>query len=338
MRVGIEISEREIYEIAEILNSNFGREIELEDLLIQALTKNVCSSDIVFLFLQNLEEMKYIKGKKGSLIVNREIGNEDLKNISKNILDKISKLRKLFITPLEVAKFFQCPRRLFLEKVILAKQYKEEKGKTWDGEAIHYSVNIFVKNLTKMQIEQLIEEAAKRTLKKFGRKVTISENEIMDFLERFYELIKKEGFAYILMEKKIESLKTGLIGTPDIVGVKKNEIIPIDIKLGELSEKGVKEEHLLQSIGESILVEEFFRKKVNFSYLIYFTSKSLVKVKVTNEMRKKFFYYKKGIERMCKIGKIPEKGRLSNLERRVCLGCHVKPSCENIEMMRRIGY
>ncbi len=338
MRIGIEACEREIYEICEILNSNLKKEIELEDLLLQALMKNVYSSDIIFLLLQNLEEMGFIKGKKGSLIVDKEIGSEVLKNISKNILSKILKSKKLFVTPLEVAKFFQCPRRLFLEKVILAKQYKEEVGKTWDGEAIHYSVNIFVKNLAKMQVEQLIEEAAKRGLKKFSGKVTISQNEIIDFLERFYELIKKEGFTYILMEKRFESFKVGLIGTPDIVGIKKDEIIPIDIKLGKVSERGVKEEHLLQSIGESILVEEFFRKKVNFSYLIYFTSNSLVKVKITDEMKKKFLYYKKGIEKMCKMGKIPSKGKLPNLERRVCLGCHVRPSCENIEMVRRIEY
>ncbi|MEM5834934.1 MAG: PD-(D/E)XK nuclease family protein [Candidatus Aenigmatarchaeota archaeon] len=336
MRVGVETCEKEIYQVAEILNSNLGKEIELEDLLLQALMKNVYSSDIIFLLLQNLEEMGFIKGKRGSLIVKEEIGSEVLKDISKNIWEKISKSKKLFVTPLEVAKFFQCPRRLFLEKIILAKQYKEEVGKTWDGEAVHYSVNIFIKNLAKMQVEQLMEEAAKRALKKFNKKVTISQEEIVDFLERFYELIKKEGFTHILIEKKFESFKAGLTGTPDIVGIKKSEIIPIDIKLGKISEMGVKEEHLLQSIGESILVEEFFRKKVNFSYLIYFTSKSLVKVKITNEMKKKFLYYKRGIERMCKMGKIPSKGKLPNLEKRVCLGCHVRPSCENIEMVKRI--
>lgn len=338
MRVGVEFSEREIYKIAEILNSNVGKEVELEDLLIQALMKGICSSDIIFLFLQKLEEMGYIKGKKGSLIVNKEIESEVVRNNFKNFFDKILKSKKLFVTPLEVAKFFQCPRRLFLEKIILAKQYKEEKGKTWDGEAVHFSINTFLKNLSKMQVEQLIKESAKRALKKFGEKVTVSEEEIIDFLERFYELIKKEGFSYILIERKLESLKTGLVGTPDIVGIKKDEVIPIDVKLGEVSRKGVKEEHLLQSIGESILAEEFFRKKVNFSYLVYFTSKSLVKVKVTNEMKKKFLYYKKGIEKMCRMGKIPGKGKLPNLERRVCMGCHVRPSCENIEMIKRIVY
>ncbi len=336
MRVGVEFKDKDIHTIIQILNSNVGKEIRIDDLLVQALMKNICSSDLVFLVLQRLEEGNYIKGKRGSLLVNEEIEREEAEKISRIVLNKLSRSKKLFVTPLEVGKFFQCPRRLFLEKVVLSRQYKERKGKTWDGEAIHLAVNIFIKNLAKMQIEQLMEEAARRAVEKFKERVTIRKGEIIDFLERFYELIKKEGFSYIFTEKTFESIKVGLVGTPDIVGIKASEIIPIDIKLGELSKKGVKEEHLLQSVGESILVEEFFRKKVSFSYLIYFGSKSLVKIKLTNELRRKFLNYKRGIERMCKLGRIPGKGKLPNLERRVCLGCHVRPSCENIEMLRRI--
>ncbi len=330
----MEFKERDIYEIVEILNSHLKEEVGIGDLLIQALMKKINSSDIVFLLLQILEEKGYIKGKKGSFLVNKEISDEEAKEIAKIISGKILKSKKIFVTPLEVAKFFQCPRRLFLEKVVLAKQEKEEKGKTWDGEAVHYAVNFFVKNLSSMQPKYLIEEAAKKAMEKFAGKITISKESLIDFLERFYSLIKKEGFSYILMERKFESLKAGIVGTPDIVGIKNEEIIPIDIKLAEIKGERIKEEHLLQSVGESILVENFFRRKVNFSYLIYFSSKSLVKIRVTEKLKRKFLNYKREIERMCKIGRIPEKGKLPNMEKRVCLGCHVRQSCENIEALR----
>jgi len=334
VKIGMEFKERDIYEIVEILNSHLKEEVGVGDLLIQALMKKINSSDIVFLLLQILEEKGYIKGKKGSFLVNKEISDEEAKEIAKIISGKILKSKKIFVTPLEVAKFFQCPRRLFLEKVVLAKQEKEEKGKTWDGEAVHYAVNFFVKNLSSMQPKYLIEEAAKKAMEKFAGKITISKESLVDFLERFYSLIKKEGFSYILMERKFESLKAGIVGTPDIVGIKNEEIIPIDIKLAEIKGERIKEEHLLQSVGESILVENFFRRKVNFSYLIYFSSKSLVKIRVTEKLKRKFLNYKKEIERMCKIGRIPEKGKLPNMEKRVCLGCHVRQSCENMEALR----
>jgi len=330
----MEFKERDIYEIVEILNSHLKEEVGIGDLLIQALMKKINSSDIVFLLLQILEEKGYIKGKKGSFLVNKEISDEEAKEIAKIISGKILKSKKIFVTPLEVAKFFQCPRRLFLEKVVLAKQEKEEKGKTWDGEAVHYAVNFFVKNLSSMQPKYLIEEAAKKAMEKFAGKITISKESLIDFLERFYSLIKKEGFSYILMERKFESLKAGIVGTPDIVGIKNEEIIPIDIKLAEIKGERIKEEHLLQSVGESILVENFFRRKVNFSYLIYFSSKSLVKIRVTEKLKRKFLNYKREVERMCKIGRIPEKSKLPNMEKRVCLGCHVRQSCENIEALR----
>ena len=175
-------------------------------------------------------------------------------------------------------------------------------------------------------------------MQKYAGKITINEEKLKDFLFRLNELFQEEKFSNIFTEKTFNSLKIGLIGTPDIVGVKEKKITPIDIKLGRLSKKGVKEEHLLQITGESILVGEFFRQRIDMAYLIYFESNNLVKVKIDEEMKKSFLSYKKKIEKMCKLGIIPEKGKLPNLRRRVCLGCHVRPSCENIEKLRKIIY
>jgi CRISPR/Cas system-associated exonuclease Cas4 (RecB family) len=151
-------------------------------------------------------------------------------------------------------------------------------------------------------------------------------------------LIKEENFANIFTEKTLQSFKVGLVGTPDMICIKEDgQIIPVDIKLGRLSRLGVKDEHLLQNVGEAILTENFFRKKVLMSYLIYFGSNSLVKIDIDEKMKKKFLNYKKQIEKICRIGNIPEMSTLPNFKRRVCPGCHVKPACDNIETLRRIS-
>ena len=338
MHVGIEIKDKDVYTIIQILNSRLGEEVKLEEILVELLKRGGSSSDLLFLILQKLEKNGFVKGVRGVLKIERKIEKGYAEKIKREIKKKFQNYRKLFVTPLEVAKFYQCPRRLFLEKVVLAKQYKEAKGRTWDGEVVHLAVNLFIKNLLKKPVEELVQESIKISMKKYEGKITINEEDLKDFLFRFYELLREENFKKIFTEKTFESFKHGLTGTPDLVGIKENSIIPIDLKLGRISRRGVKEEHILQNVGESILIEDFFRKSVDTAYLIYFGSRSLVKLEISEELKKKFLSYKKQIERMCRIGKIPEKGKLPNLKRRVCLGCHVRPSCENIEMLRRIGF
>ncbi len=335
MKVGIEVRDKDIYTIVEILNSYLNEEVEIENILKKMLVRNVGSSDLLFIILQELEKRKIIEGKEGQIKIKKEI--KDFENILKKIKFIASKNRKLFVTPLEVGKFYQCPRRLFLEKIVLAKEFKEERGKTWDGEAIHLALNIFIKNLAETPIENVVEYCVNVAMKKYEKKITLSRESLKDFILRFYDLLSEEKFTNLFTEKTLFSFKVGLVGTPDIIGIKNGEIIPIDIKLGKISRKGVKEEHLLQSVGEAILIEEFFRKKVSKIYLIFFESRALVKIDVDEDIKRKFLKYKKEIEMTCKTGSVPEKGRIPNLERRVCLGCHVKKSCENIENLKRIS-
>ncbi|MEM7825830.1 MAG: PD-(D/E)XK nuclease family protein [Candidatus Aenigmatarchaeota archaeon] len=260
MKVGIEVKNKDIYTIVQILNFYLKEEVELEDILIKMIAKNVGSSDLLFIMLQELEKRREIEGKVGKIKVKKEI--EDIEEIARKIKFISSKNKKLFVTPLEVSKFYQCPRRLFLEKIVLAKEFKEERGKSWDGEVIHLALNIFIKNLMKRPIENVIDYCVESALRKYEGKTNLTKESLKDFIIRFYELLSEESFKHLFTEKTLCSFKIGLTGTPDIIGIKEDEIIPIDIKLGKLSSKGVKEEHLLQSVGEAILLEEFFRKKI----------------------------------------------------------------------------
>ena len=126
------------------------------------------------------------------------------------------------------------------------------------------------------------------------------------------------------------------MGTPDIIARNKNdEFIPIDIKLGRNDRRGIKKEHMLQNVGEALLVEDFLRKKINSTYLVYFQASSAVKVDLTDEIKKEFMSFKKELERMSTKKIIPYMSRFENAGARVCRGCHVRPSCENIEELCR---
>lgn len=335
MRIGANINTSDIYSIIQILNSYVGEEVKLETIILKMLRKNIGCSDILFLILEKLERDGIIRGRKNVIYIKVKINNNHVQKIVKYVMGEIQKNKRLFVTPLEVGKFYQCPRRLFLEKVVMAKEHKETRGKIWDGIAIHYAINLLIKNLNRMDESRSIYHSLTHTFKKYKNRITVGYEEIRNFLMKIYETIKKEKFSIIFAEKTFQSLKVNIIGTPDLVGIKENEIIPIDIKLGRFL-KNVKEEHLIQIVGESILVENFFRKKIKMGYIIYFKSNSIVKIEIENSLKKRFLELREGVERMCTDNKIPEVGRIKNLERRVCAGCHVKSSCENIEELRKI--
>lgn len=337
MRVGIEDKDRDIDIIIRILNSVRG-EITLNDLLVKLLMKNLTSSDLLFLILQKLERKKVLLGSRGVVKMLTPVNEKIASKVKQEIIYELRKNRMLFVTPLEVGKYYQCPRRLFLEKVVLSRQHKERRGRVWDGEVVHLAVNLMIKRFTE-PIKKVVEDSASIALSRYRGKTQLNKKTLVDFLMNLYDFLVEEKFTKIFTEKTFESFKHGLIGTPDIVGLKKNwELFPMDIKLGKVPTREIKEEHLLQCTGETILVEDFFRKPINNSYLIYFQSNSLVRIMIDNEMKRKFLGFKKEIERMCRSGRIPPMSSLFNFRRRVCLGCHVREVCQNIEELKKVGY
>lgn len=339
MRIGIEEKYKDIYSILEILNSSVNQEVKLDDVLFKMVSNNVSSSDLLFLILKRLKRDGYLDGEIGSLKILDKISNEEVEKISFEIENEIRRNKTLFVTPLEIGKFYMCPRRLFLEKIALSKQFKEAFGKTWNGEVLHLAINLFVKKLGEKEVENSIEEVVKQAIEKYGERATLDVETVKDFVRSFYDMVKEENFVEIYTEKYFESFQTGLVGTPDLICVKENgAIVPVDIKLGKISSRGLKEEHILQSIGEAILVEDFFRKEVKYSYLIYFGSNSIEKIDLSEWDKRRFIGYKKKIEMIGKSSYIPDKTMVENSKRRICAGCHVKPACVNIEKLRRIYY
>jgi len=332
MRTRIDVDLREIARIVKIINEYSNEEISIKDFLVELLRHKVSSSDYLFIILSKLQEMGFVEGKYGTLKIKKNITDVLTKKLTNDLTKEISQKKIILVTPLELAKFYQCPRRFYLEKVVLSRQFKKEKGEVWDGEVLHLSVKLFIDNLMKKSVDELVNKVPKFALERFKDKATIKKEALSNFLLKLYQLIEDERFDFLISERTLLSIKRGLIGTPDIIGRRANgEYIPIDIKLGRIDRRGIKKEHLLQNVGEAILVEDFLRTKIDKSYLIYFQADSEIRVHLTDEMKKEFISYKKELERVSTRTIIPNTSRLQNSRTRVCKGCHVKHACDNIE-------
>jgi CRISPR/Cas system-associated exonuclease Cas4 (RecB family) len=335
MRFGIEFEEGVFSKIFDILKQNEGKELKIDELLKACLENGIVSSDYLFLVLQELSSKKVIESSRGMVKIG-SIPEEVIGSSKEKVAERTKRTRKIFVTPLEIAKFYQCPRRLWLEKIVLSKQEKEKVGKVWDGEAVHAAIKLMIDNMQSEKDENfLISKASGEILKKYEGIVQLEKKDLENFLRKFLELIKEENFVSVYSERTFESLREGLIGSVDVIGFKESEIVPIEIKYAAFKGR-IKKEHLLQAIGESILVSSYFRKEVNYSYLIYFQTNSLVKIDLNEDSLKQFFRLKNQMQKFYSTGKIPPKSKLPNYVKRVCQGCHVKKACENIEILKRM--
>lgn len=333
MRIGVSFPKEKISKLFDVLD--FSDERTLDDILVDMLNFGINSSDLLFVSLQKLEEMGIARGSAGKIVFDQPLTNEAKTELEKHLevfLERNS--NKLFVTPLEVAKYYQCPRRLFLEKVVLSRQEKESEGRTWDGEVIHKSTYLMIKNIMRENIVEELPNLIKTVFKEYRGRYTITLEEVEDFLLTFLDFIKKNKFRFLFPETTIVSFKMGIMGTPDLIAISnKGDIVPIDLKLGGVRSK-LKEEHVLQNVGEGLLAESFFRKNIDKCYLVYYSSRDIADIKLTRRLKERFLDYKTQIVRMIRSGRIPPMSNLPNFRKRVCPGCHVRKVCDHIEKLR----
>jgi len=334
MRIGINFPEEKISKLFDVLD--FEDERTLDDILVEMLNVGINSSDLLFVALQKLEEMGVARGAGGKIILDQPMTNDVKEELRKHLMTFLERnTSKLFVTPLEVAKYYQCPRRLFLEKVVLSRQEKEREGRTWDGEVIHKSTYLMVKNIMRQDLVEELPSLINTVFREYKGRYTITLDEVEEFLITFLDFIRKNKFRFLFPETTIVSFKMGIMGTPDLIAIdKKRDIVPIDLKLGRMHSK-LKEEHVLQNVGEGLLAESFFRKNIEKCYLVYYSSRDIADIKLSRRLKERFTDYKSQIVRMIRNGRVPPKSSLPNYTRRVCPGCHVRRVCEHIEQLRK---
>lgn len=334
MRFGIEYEEDTVKRIVEILRRFEGGKVSIFEIEKECLKEGVVSTDYLFLMLQHFGLRGIIEASKGSVEFKGVIDDGMVKEVSELIRKRIAHISKIFLTPLEVAKFYQCPRRFWLEKIVLSKQKKEKSGKVWDGEALHVGIKKLIEDLDKKEESILVRESAEYGIKSYNGLVEVSLEEMENMIKNFYSIIKEENFDLILPERTIVSLKFGLIGSIDIIAFKNEEIIPIEIKHASYRGK-IKREHFIQLIGETILVSSYFRKRIKNSYIFYSQTNDLVKANIRTIHLKNFMGISRVMKRIYASDKIPPKSKLPNYRERVCKGCHVREACDNIEKIKK---
>jgi len=333
MRFSVEYDENSFNKVIDVLKEFSNKEVSLFEIGKECLRRGVIFSDYLFVILQHLNIKKIVEAKKNVINIKGNLTEEVIEETKDLVKRKLS-VSKLFLTPLEVSKFFQCPRRLWLEKVVLSKQKKEKVGKVWDGEAVHLSIKNFFENIGKKEESLLLKESVEYGLKSFEGAVQIEEKEIEEIIKEFIEELKSENFDLILPERTIVSIKFGLVGSMDLIAFRDNEVYPIEIKYAAYRGK-LKKEHLIQGIGEVLLLNSYFRKNIKKFYIFYSQTKNLVEV---NVKRRYILNFMKAVSKIFKVyssQKIPPKSRLPNYKERVCKGCHVMHACNNIEVIKR---
>lgn len=328
MKLKIEISEKDLEKIIDILN--FVGKKTIDEIILELLNNEIYTSDILFLLLQKLSRDEKIISNANEIQKNELFSEEykrELIEYAKNKLNKLTK--KIFLTSLEISKFFQCQRRFFLEKVVHSKQKKEQKS--YEGEVFHKSISEFIKNYNKYSynLDILTSLVSENILEKYRGKVRISNDDVRRMLFSIDSLIKRLNLKYIVSEPLLVSIKYGIIGTPDIIAITQdNEILPIEIKTNV---KRIKRGLKVQLAGEAFVVEAYFRKEIREVMLLSLNNRRIFKVKITDEDRKLILNLLRAIKKSLFLRKIPPTSSLPNFRKVVCPYCHVKEVCDFIE-------
>ncbi len=291
------------------------------DIVFSFLIKKVECADGLFILLSKLKRDKKIEIIKNKIIFIDSI-DENYKNELKKYFDeRIEKLRKkIFFSPLEISKFYQCERRFFLEKYLKLKTKKDEKSK--EGEKIHKLIKFFLENYLRKNIDEIIEE-----LKKNEKNIKEEYKDYLNFLNNF---LKKNKFSTVFSERRFISLEKSLISSSDLICVKDGKIFPVEIKMSFRKNKAT----LLQLIGEAIVLERYARKKVDYVFLIGLKNKKIGKIKIDEKLKESFEKYRRKIIKVILSNKIPNIKEIT-IKKGICNYCHVKDMCDEIEKIRK---
>ncbi|MEM5829996.1 MAG: Dna2/Cas4 domain-containing protein [Candidatus Aenigmatarchaeota archaeon] len=332
MKLKIEVDKKTLEKSVEIID--FIGKKTIDNLLFEFLNNKIYITDILFLALDKLNRDEKIVSKANEIEKNDFLDENYKGELIKYLERKISELgNKPFFTSLEVSKFYQCQRRFFLEKVVHSRQKKSEKS--YKGEVFHKSISNFITNYNKYvdNIEVLASMVTENVIKEYEKKVKIDKSEVLKYLYQIDSFIRKQNFKYIISEPILISIKYGIIGTPDIIGITRdNEIIPFEIKT---KTNKIKEGLKIQIVGEAFVTEVCFRKEVNKSFLLSLQNEKTFEINITEEDKKQIQNILNMMKKVLLSMRIPPMSNLPNFRKTVCPYCHVKETCDFIEETRK---
>ena len=211
-----------------------------------------------------------------------------------------------------LSAYIYCPRKLFLEQVLLLEEPPKEsivlgsiRHETYElinkkEEDIIVSIT---KNISLDEIKNIYRQNYLKILRNVlvynKRRVDEADMNLLDAYRRISPFIIEESAMRslnisnfikinnvfgdelwhlltpkIISELRVESDNLKLKGVVDQVHVYENEYVPFELKTGRMPADGVWPSHRIQLAAYSMLLKERFRKQVKEGYIYYLDSKS----------------------------------------------------------------
>jgi len=112
--------------------------------------------------------------------------------------------------------------------------------------------------------------------------------------KKFHQEIWKKARRWKIFENckadhgvLLYSEKLGLKGKLDILLECEENLIPVEVKYGSKNVSIPVFSHIIQLVGYSLLIEDVFKKKVRYGFIVYADRNKLVKISIDEKLRRK---------------------------------------------------
>jgi len=262
-----------------------------------------------------------------------------------------------------LSAYLYCPRKLFLEKVLLLKEPPKESSvmgsirhKVYDN--INKNEEEIVISIKKKEsLEKLQELYKKKYLQTLRKAIKESENKLKEININMLEAYKKLSIFIleessmraanifnfieannlfgdelwqrltpkILSELSIESEELKLKGIIDQVHVYDNEYVPFELKTGSTPHDGVWQSHRIQIAAYSMLLQEKFNKDVKEGFVVYLDSKQKRHIAINQFMKHEIRQIVNKVISLLESKELPD---FCNNENK-CRKCGLQSTCYN---------
>ena len=262
-----------------------------------------------------------------------------------------------------LSSYLYCPRKLFLQKVLVVEEplkeslvlgslrheiydfinQTEEKIVKSIKEKIQYNQLILlyktfyskalrekiIKNKSRMKEVNLdIVNVFKKTWPLILEEAEIRAQNIFNFIQK-YNVYGKELWEKltpkIISELGVSSDSLQLKGIVDRIEVYENIYIPIELKTGKMPKEGTWPGHRIQIAAYALLLEEKFQTEIKEGLITYLDAKETRHIAINPFMKEEVITVIKEIQHILKNQTIPNYCE----NRNKCVSCGLKSTCYN---------
>ena len=262
-----------------------------------------------------------------------------------------------------LSSYLYCPRKLFLERVLLLEEPPKEslvmgsiRHKTYDD--INKNEEDIATSITKIATLESVRNSYKQrhlgilrnAIAKNKKRLEEVNINMLDAYKKSFRFIIDESIARadnvfnfiktnnvfgeelwqkltpkIISELGVESEELRLKGIIDQVYVYGNDYVPFELKTGRTPQEGVWPSHRIQIAAYSLLLQEKFNKQVKEGFVVYLDSKEKRHIAINPFMREDVIQAVSQVISLIENRKMPD---FCNNENK-CRKCGLKQTCHD---------